>query len=311
MEAQEVTYLNPVEALERQYERDGQVERGSKRAERGVIRASSLGSAARRLMFNYFPDDFPEEAIQGRGCRVFEVGDQRHDSLRQKLSRAGLKGRIPATKAEEQVWEVPIEGTDWVLRGHPDGILTEVHVKGITYGAMLLEIKTTGSFGWRDVIAGVIDPKHLAQAAANCAALGLENTYFLYERKDTQHLCEVIVPFDPAVLDRALVQVRQAILAIEAGMTPLDVPACEGEYYGWQMRRGTKASGPFQALGWRCSYCPYVGHCFPSHVQWLSGGKPVCTAEETVPHEAVVVSMGKEVIPRADWKLSLGEEEGE
>jgi hypothetical protein len=306
MESQQApVFLNPLEALEAQYEKDGQEERASRGAKRGVVRASSAGHHPRRLMFDYFPDVCPPESIKGRGCRTFEVGDQRHDSLRQKLARAGLKGRIPLTKDDEEQWELPIPGTSWVLRGHPDGVLEDVHVQGVRLsGLTLLEVKTTGSFGWREVTAGIIDGKYLAQSAVNCEALGCRQTYFLYERKDTQHLAEVVIPHDPATFEVVMMKLREAVLAIEAGLSPLDMPACHGPDYGWTQPK----RGPMK-LGWRCSYCPFVGACFPEHVRWMDGAKPVCTREEAVPDGAVVVAMGNDVLPRETWKIASSDEE--
>lgn len=299
--------LNPVDALEAVYEKDGLAERNGKRVKRGVVRASSVGHQPRRLMFDYFPE-YATEAIKGRGCRTFEVGDQRHDSLRAKLLRAEVPGRIPVAKAMEEEWEMPIPGTTWILRGHPDGVLYAIQVKGIEIPKALLEIKTTGSFGWRDVMQGVIDAKYLLTSYAHCEALGLPWIYFLYERKDTQHLCEVLVPHDPRALEYALSRVAEAVLAIEAGLKPLDMRACEGEDYGWVSRKVAKM-GTVLALGWRCSYCPFMAECFPTYVRWLSGGKPIVTEPQSVPPEAVVVDMGIEVIPEPSWKLSGDAEE--
>jgi len=273
-----------------------------------TFRISSIGWQPRKLMMAKAQEGYEAKAIEGRGVRTFEVGKQRHDALRKALVLGGFSGDIPMTEAGEKEIRLPLGG-GWEIVGHPDGILNEIEVKGTKYEMVLLEIKTVGAAGWRSVKANEIDEGYIAQASMYCHILNLKWIYFLFEKKDSQHLAEVIVPMSEQAVNQSLHDIGFTIGSIEAGKTPMQVEACSGPDYGYQMRTRKRGEMPRLSLGWRCSYCQYVQHCFPTHVRMLEGGKQVCVEELAVPDDAVVISHGVDVIPRGGWKMLDGAEE--
>lgn len=288
----------PLEAIRAGYLARAQARVG-KDTKRGVIRISGCGHQPRRQAFTYFPDAYPGEVLTDRSMRYFEVGDQRHDGLRQAMIEGGIIGDVPVVKSAEREVEIPIPGTTWILRGHPDGVVDTMVYNGTRYDDVLLEIKTAGSAGWRRVLDGEVDEKYLAQAMLYCKARRLKWVCFIYERKDTQDLHMFFVPYDEDLANKVLEDLKTTIDAIEAGFDPMTLPECSGTDYGWVMRKQPKVL----ALGWRCSYCSFAVHCFPTHVRHVVSGKPICVDVSSVPPDAYVVSHGVDVVPRASWKM--------
>lgn len=300
---------NPLEAIRAGYSARARARESS--VKMGVVRVSGCGHQPRRTAFDYYPKVFPGETLTDRSMRYFEVGDQRHDALRVAMVEGGLKGMIPTTKDAEQECQIPIPGTSWMIRGHPDGVVDSMTYNGVTYNRVLLEIKTAGAAAWNRILNSEGDEKYLAQAMLYCKILKLDWVCFIYERKDTQDVHMFFLPYDAALADRVLEYTKEAIDAVEAGFSPLDMKECGGQGYGWQTRKVTGV-GQTLALGWRCSYCAFAKYCFPTHVRIVSSGKPVCIDVSAVPGDAYVVAMGVEVIPRGTWKMGgqNGTEEG-
>lgn len=292
----------------------------------GVIRGSSIGDQPRKQILARSNGEYPPEDKTDRAFRTFEVGDQRHDALRFALV-AGIKKafagydttRIPVTREQEEEWEIDLgvpcstmPGKNWRVVGHPDGVMPAIVWKGILYERVLLEIKTTSSFGWKDIQAGLVDAKYVDQAQLYMFAADLKFVLFLYERKDTQHLDGVVMPADPARQTFLLEQAAYCARQIERGVQPLAIPLCEGESYGWESAKakvGTRFV-TYQALGWKCSYCDFAQHCYPNHVRIMIGGKPKCVPLDQTPSDAVVVAHGTGVTPREGWKM-VGAEDDE
>jgi len=300
--------MNPIKAIDKMYVQTGLNEPGRKPVP-NVLRMSSIGYQPRRTVLHRRTEEFPPREADGRGFRTFEVGHQRHDALRTKLVAAGIRGSVPVTKEMEFELVIPLPGTDWIIRGHPDGVMDEIEVKGVAYRNVLLEIKTAGAAGWRNIVAGMVEDGYLDQAMIYADALKAEWIYFLFERKDTQALCELVVPFDKGRAEAAKQRALAAIQYLAKGTPALEVPACEGDDYGYKMRGGGRGKTSLLSLGWKCSYCQFVQHCFPTHVRMLVSGKQVCVEELAVPDDAVVIGMGVDVIPRGSWKVLKEENE--
>lgn len=290
----------------------------------GVIRGSSIGSQPRKQLLLRADGNYPPEVKTDRSMRTFEVGDQRHDSLRvalvAKMKKLGVlgKSRIPTSKDQEEEWEIDLgvrcskTGENWRVVGHPDGVMESIMWKGQRYDRVLLEIKTTSAMGWKDIQAGIVDQAYLDQAQLYMGAADLRHALFVYEKKDTQHLDGVLIDFDRARYDYLLRLAQYVVQQVEAGVDPLHVEPCHGESFGWESTRKKVDNRyvTFDALGWKCSYCDFAKYCFPTHVRMVMGGKPLCVPFEQVPADAVVVAHGVEVTPRSTWKLCIeGEEE--
>lgn len=304
--------LSPVDAILAIYSKKGAERKPG--LERGRFRASSVGYQPRRLAWPYFEGHaIDAEAPSARSMMTFEEGDMVHDNLRRRLVEAGVKGRIPVTKEAEEEWEKPIPCSAWSIRGHPDGVLFDVTHEGAPIGDCLLEIKTVNNFGWDKAVAGEIGDDYMDQATVNMWGLGLKHTYFLLQKKDTQHLADFVIGFDQARLDAIFGRLMATEEHLARCKTPLEVPACSGPEFGFQPKKlGRGKYDPvIEALAWRCSYCPYTKHCFPDAAAFVVGGKPVWARKHHIPADACVVAMGVNVIPEPGWKLAGGADDAD
>ncbi len=281
-----------------------------------TISASSLGKQARRLALELskgMEGCPPGEVLSARTLRTFEVGKDRHDRIRQMLAQAfpETAATIPTKQEGEVRYSEPLGFEDWIVAGHPDAVLNidamQVGDQQVA-GPVLIEIKTINAFGWRDCLAGVVDFNYLCQAGWYAKMVGARSRVFVFEKKDTQHLHAIPMPATEPRLNEALAHARRAAQVVGSDLkTILDRTApCSGDDYGWT----TPKRGPVK-LGWRCSYCPFVAVCFPTHVRMVESGKPVCVDQSIVPADAYVVAWGSEVIPRGSWKLAEQEESAE
>lgn len=285
----------------------------------GVLHASDSGKPIRRLVMAFFRDRWPIPPLSSRAQRTFDRGHEVHDRIRGEIRRAiignaptpeaedvarALVARIPETQADEEVWDIPlIEG--WVLRGHPDGVLpTGIENRGTTYNSeSLLEIKSVNSFGWDDVVGGLIDAEYIVQAQMNMKGLDLHQTLFIFEKKDTQHLHQEIVTRAESTIEATIEKLKLAATIVEEitrgeGDPIMSTAPCEieGRYGKKQDRKGW-------TLEWGCGYCPFATVCHPKMVQVFEAGKLRWMPDITVPSSAWVAKWGNDVLPKPTWQV--------
>ncbi len=135
--------------------------------------------------------------------RVFDNGHDVHERLQKYLEKTGVLLQA----------EVPIENTDYQIKGHTDGIINIKGIKGI------LEIKSINSSGFYSLYAPKED--HLIQVNIYMFCTGIERAVLLYECKDNQELKEFYVKQDMDILQPILAKIRdvqQMIQTKESGV---------------------------------------------------------------------------------------------
>ena len=116
---------------------------GDKRAT-NCFHPSSLHKSAEELFKIYYEGD-SNQSFPARIMRVFDNGHDVHERLQGYLEKTGVLLQA----------EVPIENTDYQIKGHTDGIINIKGIKGI------LEIKSINSSGFYSLYAPKED--HLIQ----------------------------------------------------------------------------------------------------------------------------------------------------
>lgn len=269
-----------------------------------VIRASGIGYQPRRLLMGLMPGKYPQRPTDPRGMRTFEVGDKAQDHLAHAALSGGFDGRLALRKADEEQVRHDL-GNGWAIVGHMDGFAEWVrHRGGNLEGGVVIDFKTTGSFGWRDVMAGKVNETYIAQLQAYMAMKGAKWGLLIYERKDTQALTSIAFPFNAESWKGLLERARQVAAFAEMGHDPMSLLPCSGEDYGMVKFK----SCDYPKLGWKCSYCPFWQHCFQDAVSARVSGSPHVVSEadfalHLLPKGREVIEWGHDVIPLDGWRL--------
>ena len=320
--------LDPLKIIQRAYAQLAADRRKEEPPKWGVIRASSIGYPPRRLAMQLcspatvgIPNGtqtFEPESFTDRTMRIFEIGDDRHDSLRLRMVTeardCGLTlDRVPTTKDGEEEWEIPLsEG--WIIRGHPDGVMEGVWCSATksVLPIALLEIKTINTKGYKRFVGGELDENYVAQLHINMAALEIAWACVLAECKDTQALKQRWYIYDRDAA-AALFKKARAVAGhlSKTGASALQLPNCaetDPKKFGSNIRsirlEETKAPHTVQKLEWGCSYCPFWKTCYPENVVWVNGKTQVNCHRDTVPHGAYVVEAAPMAGENSSWKLA-------
>jgi hypothetical protein len=151
---------------------------------------SSLHKSVKELLKIYFDGD-ANQTFPTRILRVFDNGHGVHERLQNYLMATGILLQA----------EVPIENSDYEIKGHADGIVEINGVKGI------LEIKSMNASGFYSLYAPKDD--HLIQVNIYMFCSGIDRAVLLYECKDSQELKEFYCKQDETVLNPILSKIRE------------------------------------------------------------------------------------------------------
>ena len=166
----------------------------------------------------------------------------------------------------------------WV-RGHLDSTFLgndgELHV---------VDFKSISTRGLDRVGRDGVDYAYRCQMNAYMEATGLRTWGLLvYMNKNTQHLAEYVVPYDPMLVEA----IRARFLRVLRS-TPEALPEREHKQVPEMVRK--HPTGRW-VLPWECGYCAWKGPCWGvGEPTEFRGSKPVWVVE--APEEAVVSASG-------------------
>lgn len=162
---------------------------------------SSLHKSPRELYYHYLEGDNNQE-FDSRILRIFDNGHSVHARIQGYLKDIGLLKQT----------EVPVENSEYEIRGHTDGILEIDSVEGI------LEIKSMNTNQFYSAFEP--KPEHLIQINIYMFCLNIPRGCFLYECKDSQELKEFYLKQDPSILEPILKKIRHVQGCLKEGNEP-------------------------------------------------------------------------------------------
>lgn len=252
---------------------------------------------------------WPTEPLQARALLTFDLGDRIEDAVVRFIREAGIVHIRTDQQADtvrppellgigvrsDLVWEY--DGSDMI----PDDLEKRVCIPGNgdvppQKGEMLgCEVKSMNNRGFSDALRGNIGDGYRAQVECNLRAYGLRWWIVLAYRKETSHICEVLVGRDDAIWrlckENAIIAKKQSIppdrpkkfalqfLCAEAatgkcvnGKTPK-----QGKPHSRCNGTSLEPGGPY-IPNWECGYCPVKVHCWsdvgPLELVFDVDGKP-------------------------------------
>ena len=259
-----------------------------------ITRASSAGKCSRQLW--YKRNGEKSEPMEPRVKNLFRTGHLTEIVLLNDMleSCVGPGKPYKALNCGEVDGEIEIGGIkyktfkqlEWSFKlvsghtvtAHPDAI-AQLH----SGEWELIDAKTYSSFGFMrfekmetPAIEAVEDYKYQAHALMNCdeaRELKIKRFRFVGIRKDTSHLADRLIHFDYKILDHLTTGYLEALM----DKTPKRSYEPEPEMTGRKPNK--KHTGRYK-LGWRCSYCPYTGKCWPDVKIEFKSGKPIHIVED-------------------------------
>lgn len=202
-----------------------QTDERAKEARRDYLGASRLGVACdRALQFEYVqaPVDSGRD-FSGRLLRVFEVGHALEALAIRWLRLAGFALQTRQSN-EDQLGFSTASGR---IRGHIDGVITNVPAVLNLVTPMLWECKTMADKHWRTTVrqgVAVAKPIYAAQIATYQAymepqipGISANPALFTAINKDTEEIWFELLPFDAPLAQRMSDRAVKIVLATEAG----------------------------------------------------------------------------------------------
>jgi len=221
----------------------------------GFFSMSEAGKCSRQLAYSYLGYERPP--ISARTRRVFEHGSMFEDTVRYIIKNNPYGIRLEDAEREVSCDNPP-------MRGHIDGIIycdTIQNAVSLINGELThpigtatphhLELKTMAQIGFQNVVRkGMYEtqPDYVAQAQCYLHALGLKDTWFIIENKNTNNVVGQVIPYLP---DRYQ-EVENRLKAIYRTVTT---------YQTVENSELPEKEGMHQEV-WRCKYCPYMNTCW-------------------------------------------------
>lgn len=272
-----------------------------------IYRASLLGKCPRRLVFQKF--SFPGR-ISTRGKLVLIEGEEIHKRIKSYIKQLFYAGFLPEIEKIEiedeykdnpEKWEIEIKISDnLTIIGHPD-----IKVWHKIYGPGVIEIKSASNYAFLRALKLEIDEDYLAQLGAYIYSGQFDWGGFIFYRKETSHLLEILffresynveyrlmehnekeffiieTPFNydfSKIIEKYKIieQIQDPMKALEIFSEPVNHYVCQncnglgisGKVRIQTCRRcsGTGLEPSPVYLKYPCSYCPYIDICYPGAI---------------------------------------------
>lgn len=236
------------------------------------IGAHNAGACARKLWFAV--NGYKGEPMQGRAIAIFDIGNRVEDAILEFLESAGV-AHIRGTREQDAV-ELPELGGKVV----PDFMFEH---GGET---IIGEIKSMSDFAFQRAERGEVDEQYLAQVECYMRAFQTRRALLVAYRKETSHICEVLVERDDdrwAKVQANVALARQSAIPDRPYKLQVDCEDCGGS--GKTPAKGLphKACNgtgrlPYGPIIPRfpCGYCAYKGDCWGELAQAFDAkGRPV------------------------------------
>jgi len=147
------------------------------------IGAHNVGSCVRKLW--YTVHGYPTEALSGRTIALFDLGDRVEDAVMEFIERSGV-AHVRGRRDQDKVAVPEIGGGNVVA----DFFFEHE-------GEQLVgEIKSMSDFAYARAERGEIDEQYLCQVEVYMRAYNTRRAVIIAYRKETSHICEVVVERD-------------------------------------------------------------------------------------------------------------------
>lgn len=226
------------------------------------IYASNVGSCVRKLW--YVDKLVDPEPLSGRSGMVFDMGNRVEDAIISFLVQA----KIPHVRTSEERDKVFMKEIGSNVK--PDFFFeTEVNGKPTL---VPVDVKSMSDFAFQRAESNDIDRTYLAQMECYLRAYSVNYGLFVCYRKETSHLCEVMVQRD----DRLWRDILAAVATARGDIVPSrpyeleeKCEGCEGTGKTAVRKQAHKAcagtgqlpGGPF-IPNFPCGYCQYKIACW-------------------------------------------------
>lgn len=212
------------------------------------------------------------EPLQPRALMVFDLGDRVEDAVLEWLIAAG----VPLIRTNESRDTTTIPEVE--IRVRPDAF---IDVNG---EHMTVEIKSMSNFGFDRADRGELDESYLIQVECEMRGFGTQRGIVIGYRKETSHLCEVVVERS----DERWEKIRQNVALARGDVTPPRPYELDAYCKGCQGTGKTPAKGlphkacdgtgqipggPFLPV-FPCGYCAFKTTCWGELEFVEHDGKP-------------------------------------
>lgn len=209
------------------------------------LRMSASGHCTRQIAYAYH--GFEAEPLAPRAIMVFRLGDKIETEIKDLLIKYPPENYEITTSNDEISFE--IDGHK--ILGHVDGIIKSP-IQAI------LEIKSVNTLRFKSLDREGIPSDYIYQATAYMKATGLDKTLFIFYNKDTSHMKELELAYDPSIWKVIEDRFRRVINSNKDNLPDQDY--------------GPSSLGK---LPWQCSYCSFNKHCWPNaDLTFDKQGKP-------------------------------------
>ena len=206
------------------------------------MRLSNAGKCPRQMAYQKLIPEKMQE-LDARALNVFLLGDLIHD-----LERGLISVVAPLTMVEANVL---FNIGDGFVPGHIDGLL------GLKDGERVLDIKSTATRGFTDMVNNGPRYDHLCQINAYMDAMNIHQGVLWIYNKDTSHRHAFEIERDDALLADIIRRFQSVAECDSLDRLPLRM------YEPMPEMRRSKPTGR-EYLPWQCTYCPFTEECWTS-----------------------------------------------
>ena len=233
---------------------------GASRSESYPLRLSNAGTCARKIAYQLHR--IPGEPLSARSVLVFQLGDITEAALREWAKKGSVEIGSPQLEVS-----MSVNGTG--ITGHLDGTI-------LSEGAQhVIDFKSISTRGMDRVKMDGPPYEASCQVNAYMEAADLKTWALLvYYDKNTSHLYECTVEYDPVIVKQIRSRFKRVI-----DSTVDSLPERAHELVMEMVRR--KPTGQW-ILPWQCSYCAWKRPCWGvKEPEYGVGGRPVWVVDRS------------------------------
>lgn len=198
------------------------------------LRMSSAGNCQRKIAYQVH--GYTPKPLTPRARMVFRLGDIIEAELKSLFEKYKIDKQFDITYPKEAYY---FAIDDTVILGHVDGIIGSPK-------KMILEIKSINDRGYKQLKTEGVSYGYKCQANAYMHAKKIYTTLFIFYNKNTSHVQEIEVVYDPKLYEEIKNRFKLVITSTKDKLPDREYGPLDTGY-----------------LPYNCSYCPFVDHCWP------------------------------------------------
>lgn len=232
--------------------------------DRRHLSASSPLYCAKRILYGLRGAEKVEQNPRSR--LAFTMGDM-VEQMGVLLTRlAGIDVLSPAADGTQEGGEIKAAGQ--AVKWHADMVIRDGSGAEIP-----VDFKSMAEYGFGEFQSACVDPQHkwhaeerwgyVSQLMVYMRAKDAPYGLFVGVNKNTGHLAEMQVPWDPRWWKEYEDRIRFVMAHQAAGSLPARPPWATTETKPGDNLRADGSKGAVEEVRhWRCNYCPFVGTCY-------------------------------------------------